>query len=134
MSTKILLIDDDKTFDDMYVKKFTDSGFKIAVITAPNEDIVHQVRKTAPDLIIMDLMFATSPYNGADLAKMLQGDEHTEFIPIIYLTNAQIGHIAEEAKHLPSTIGFYIKANAIPSETVRHVSELYAEFQKKQQK
>ncbi|MBX4197742.1 response regulator [Candidatus Parcubacteria bacterium] len=131
MSTKILIIDDDTTFDAMYSKKFSDAGFKVSIITTPSQNIVSEVRHKSPDLILMDLLFSTSDLNGVSLATMLQANKHTKSIPIIYLTNAQIGHLGDEVKKLPSTIGFYIKVNAIPSEMVKRVSECYAEFLKK---
>jgi CheY-like chemotaxis protein len=131
MAIKVLLVDDDPMLADMYSRKFTSLGLNFAVLTNPDDDLISKVIKIKPDIILMDILFGADQSNGVKAAELLQTEPKTSRIPIIFITNAQDEKLAEKAKKVPSSIGFFVKALSTPSELVAKVNELYAEFEKK---
>lgn len=79
----VLLVDDDPLIIRMYQKKLTNDGYK--VLTALNGEEALIRSKAKPDVILLDVMMPKM--NGVETLKALKGDEKTQDIPVIILTN-----------------------------------------------
>ena len=117
---KILLIDDDPFFINMYSIKFKPPEFELSSLKNADGDFVNIVVGILPDLILIDLDFPGCARNGAEAAKALQFDERTKSIPIFFLTNAADTSQVRLAQHVP-TAGFLKKASLTPSQVVMRV-------------
>jgi len=78
---KILIVCKDKTLNEII--SFCLEGWGYEVLTAENEVTVGSIKKTEPDLIIIDLGFDHS--RGIELCKELKDDFFTTSVPIIAL-------------------------------------------------
>ena len=128
--SRVLLVEDETMIQNLYSSKFQKAGFGFLVLPNADGDFLKKVTEFNPDIILMDLHFEGSQSNGASAAEVLQFDERTKNIPIIFLTNADIEELAERAKKITSSIGFLVKAQYLPNEILSKVQDLYTEFLK----
>lgn len=83
-SKKILIVDDEKKIRELLELRLTDEGFEV-LQAADGEEGVEQARKHSPDLILMDVMMPKM--DGAEAVNVLQQDQKTKDIPVIFLTS-----------------------------------------------
>ena len=84
MSRRILVVDDESHILHVLSLKLRNSGFIVDTAVDGEEDALHQLASTQPDLLIIDLQM---PYvNGVELCRSLLGDPATADIPVIILT------------------------------------------------
>lgn len=81
---KILIVDDEKKIRELLELRLMDEGFEV-IQAVDGEDGVQQARKHSPDLILMDVMMPKM--DGAEAVNVLQQDEKTKDIPVIFLTS-----------------------------------------------
>ena len=79
----ILVVDDEEDLLELVRYKLTTEGYTVSCV-ASGEDALKAVRKTAPDLIVLDLMLPA--VDGLEVCRRLKGDSKTRDIPIIMLT------------------------------------------------
>ena len=128
---KILLVDDDRIMQDLYSKRFKNAGFDFQGLPNADGDFLKKVTEFGPDVILMDIRFEGSAGNGVIAGEVLQTNDKTKAIPIIFFTNAETEELAQRAKVLPATIGFLVKVEYTPNEVLQKVQELYAEYKKR---
>lgn len=124
MVMKILLVDDDAFLRDMYATKFTESGH--AVETA--EHAAAGLRKLHDDptydVILLDMVMPGM--TGVELIeKATQEFPDLKFLFIVLSNQGQKSDI--ESAMRAGAIGYIVKAESIPSEVVKRVSDLYEE-------
>lgn len=84
IKTKILLIDDEKSFCYFTKKNLEETGeFEVATATSGDKGI-KLVRKYKPDLILLDIVMPRK--DGFAVLKTIKKDEKTRAIPVIMLT------------------------------------------------
>ena len=83
-SKTILIVDDEKKIRELLELRLTDEGFEV-LQAADGEEGVEQARKYSPDLILMDVMMPKM--DGAEAVNVLQQDQKTKDIPVIFLTS-----------------------------------------------
>jgi DNA-binding response OmpR family regulator len=112
---RILIIEDDKTFADIYVGSFTNAGFDVSL--APDgESGLDMVKKGKPDLVILDLMLAKM--SGFEVLERLCGDEEAvRCIPTIVVTNLDQKSDRTRALKLGAR-EYFVKANTIFSDVL----------------
>lgn len=83
MKKRILLIEDDPDIQHLVRYNLSRDGFEVETAGhgAAGLDIV---KKTPPDLILLDMMLPGMP--GNEVCKKLKADRSTESIPVIFLT------------------------------------------------
>lgn len=81
---RILIVDDDPLISRMYENRMQLDGYD-AVVATNGEEALIAVRKTRPDLILLDVMMPKM--NGVETLKALKEDAKTKDIPIFILTN-----------------------------------------------
>jgi CheY-like chemotaxis protein len=119
MAKKILIVDDDSIFAELYQERLIIAGY----------EVVHQLRsdlalKTAleikPDLILLDLMMPIM--SGEEVFKQLKANKETENIPVFILTallgNSKIREfLAKEAD------GYIVKSEIVPKDLVDMIAK-----------
>ncbi len=83
MKKKILLVEDDKSLQQLITYNFKKEGFKIDTIS-DGEEVVYQIRDNIPDLILLDWMLPN--ISGIEIIRQLKINKITNKIPIIMLT------------------------------------------------
>ena len=83
---KILVVDDDRAITALLQGLLTSQGYEVSV-AYDGLDGMLQVKKSIPDLIILDIMMPE--INGYDVCSNLKFEEKFKHIPIIVLTSRQ---------------------------------------------
>ena len=81
---KIIIIDDDIDYINEMEELLVQNGFEI-IKKNNTDDILNFIKKTKPDLIILDLKI--NGKTGIDVAKLVKNDPKTNGLPIILLSN-----------------------------------------------
>lgn len=89
---KILLVDDEKNLRILVKEVLEEEGFKVTAV-ASGMECLERLKKTKPDLIIMDMMMPKM--NGYDTIKEIRKNPKNESIKIVVLT---VSKVADAAK------------------------------------
>jgi len=84
----VLIIDDDNDFVEEVSEMLSNAGYRISS-AGNHEEAMVEVRKTRPDIILLDIKFAG---NGIRTAEELGADNDISDIPLIVVS----GHVDEE--------------------------------------
>lgn len=117
--TKIAIIEDDATINQMYRMKFEADGFDVQV-AVNGRDGIEVVEKFAPDMVLLDL--GMPEMSGDEALKEIRSHDWGKTVPVIILTN--LGE--EEAPKNLRSLGIHsyiVKANLTPKEVVVRVKE-----------
>lgn len=117
--TKIAIIEDDPTINQMYRMKFEADGFEVQ-IADDGERGIALVEEFKPDMILLDLQMPHM--NGEEALKDIRSHDWGKEIPVIILTN--LGE--EEAPKSLKTLGIHsyiVKADLTPRQVVGRVKE-----------
>ncbi len=80
---QILIIEDDRTTIELIKASLEKEGFEVTAV-GDGESGLAQVRRTPPDLLLLDLMLPKLP--GLDVCKQIRGDDNLNRLPILMLT------------------------------------------------
>ena len=80
---QILIIEDDRTTIELIKASLEKDGFEVTAI-ADGESGLAQVRKSPPDLLLLDLMLPKLP--GLDVCRQIRSDDNLNRLPILMLT------------------------------------------------
>ena len=118
-SSKLLIVEDDKSIRELYELKLTKVGFN--VITAEDGGKGWDaVQKELPDLVLLDVMMPV--LNGFEVLKKMRDNKETKDIPVIILSN--YGEVDQMTKgFLVGATDYLIKAEHTPSDVVDIVNE-----------
>src|SRR5437867_10930626 len=83
MSTRILIVEDDRDIADLVAHYLGKAGFTTDVISA-GRDALKAIVDRPPDLVVLDLMLPQ--LDGLEICRALRNNEKTADIPIIMLT------------------------------------------------
>ena len=83
MTKKILLVEDDKSLQQLIVYNFEKEGFKIDTISNGDETL-YLILENQPDLILLDWMLPNT--SGIEIIRQLKINKNTLSIPVIMLT------------------------------------------------
>jgi len=87
MSRKILVVDDEATVLDVVVKKLVEQGFEV-ISALTGKGGFDKAKIYLPDLILLDILLPDM--EGPEVARLLQSDESTKKIPIIFLSGSLV--------------------------------------------
>jgi signal transduction histidine kinase len=82
---KILIIDDDQDISESLTRVLEKNGFTVQ-LKRDTTNLLTDVRKADPDLILLDVMFPEDPQAGFKAARDLRGDEKLAKIPVLVLS------------------------------------------------
>src|SRR5215203_778171 len=117
--TRILVAEDDPDIGsllDHYLKK---AGF-LATVVASGRDVMPQIKRETPDLVILDLMLPG--LDGLQLCRAIRADAATAAIPIIMLTAK--GEESDRIIGLELGADDYITKPFSPNEVVARIKAL----------
>lgn len=117
--TKIAIIEDDPTINQMYRMKFEADGFDVQVADDGNKGIA-LVESFGPDIILLDLQMPNM--GGADALTEIRAHDWGKDTPVIILTNLGV----EEAPKSLQSLGIHsyiVKAELTPRQVVSRVKE-----------
>lgn len=120
-SKKILIVDDDKFLREMYVAKFSGSGFEVNSVGSVKEAINLFQEGYEPDILLFDIIMPME--DGWDLMKQIQENDYIKKSKKIVLSNQG----EEEDKEIGEKYkvdGYIVKALNTPSEVVKQVQVL----------
>ncbi len=117
--TKIAIIEDDPTINQMYRMKFESGGFDVQ-LASDGERGIELVKAFKPDLILLDIQMPVK--NGYEALKEIRSHDWGASIPVIILTNMGEEESPKELRdlHIESYI---VKADLTPSQVVERVKE-----------
>lgn len=96
MAKKILIVDDEPDLLLMMSLRLQSAGYE-AIKAASGEEALDVVKKTCPDLILLDLLLPK--IQGEEVCKRVKADPKLKRIPIIVFT-ASITHIREKTEEM----------------------------------
>jgi len=128
MSKLIAVVDDEEDIVDLITHHLERERFKVEPFY-DGESILEYVKKTKPDLVILDLMLPG--VDGLEVCKFLKKDEQTNTIPIIMLTAK--GSETDRVVGLELGADDYIIKPFSPRELVARVKTVLRRIEAKQQ-
>lgn len=117
--TKIAIIEDDPTINQMYRMKFEATGFDVQ-LASDGELGVALVKSFQPDLILLDMQMPKK--NGHEALKEIRAESWGKDIPVIILTNMGEEESPKELRDL-GIESYIVKADLTPSQVVERVKE-----------
>jgi CheY-like chemotaxis protein len=86
---KIYIVDDDRNIVESVTIVLKSRGYDVAA-QYDEENLVANVKKYGPDLIILDVMFPENEGAGFEMARTLKGDAATKSIPVLMLSAVNV--------------------------------------------
>ncbi len=80
---KILIVDDEKEMLELVAKRLVREGYQIFALSR-GQEIVAKAKEFQPQLILMDIILPD--IDGAEAVKLLQEDNATSGIPVVFLS------------------------------------------------
>ncbi|HRY82881.1 MAG TPA: response regulator [Candidatus Moranbacteria bacterium] len=120
---KILLIEDEEIFLEMFGEKLRQDGYVVETANNGAWGLKEALSKDF-NLFIIDMMMPAM--TGDEIIEKLKLEEKTKDIPIIILSASVEDHVEEKVKKLGAN-EFFIKTKIIPSELSKKVGELLGE-------
>lgn len=117
---KILFIEDEEIFLEMFGKKLEDDGFDVNLVNNGAWGVKEAISGNY-DLIITDMIMPAMM--GEEIIAKLKADEKTKNIPIIAIS-ASIPDEQIEGVKAMGVEEFYLKTRIVPSDLSRKVSEI----------
>jgi DNA-binding response OmpR family regulator len=117
--TKIAIIEDDATINQMYRMKFEADGFEVQ-LASDGERGVALVQSFTPDLILLDMQMPVK--DGVEALKEIRAAEWGKNIPVIVLTNLGKEESPKELQDL-NVSSYIVKADLTPSQVVERVKQ-----------
>lgn len=114
---KVLLVENEDVFIDMFGKRLRDEGYEVEIAINGNEGFSKAAAGTY-DLIITDMIMPG--LDGKGLIKRLKNDDQTKNIPI-FLFSASVGNDVLDGIRRDG-IRCFMKTHITPSELVREVN------------
>lgn len=118
--TKIAIIEDDATINQMYRMKFEASGFDVQMASDGKRGVA-LVEAFRPDIILLDLQMPEM--GGAQALQKIRDEDWGKTIPVIILTNMGKEESPKDLERL-GIAGYIVKADLTPSQVVDHVLEV----------
>ncbi|OHA10430.1 MAG: hypothetical protein A3H71_02515 [Candidatus Sungbacteria bacterium RIFCSPLOWO2_02_FULL_48_13b] len=118
--TKVLIIDDDPYISEMYLLKFRESGFDVAV-GADGKEALDKPLQWQPDILLLDVVMPV--YDGFEVLRRLKEEGALVKTKVVLLTNLGQREDIDRGMKL-GAVEYVIKAHFTPSEVVEKVKQL----------
>lgn len=121
---KILVIEDDKLFSEIYAAKLDEAGYDV-VTAADGETGWAKLISERPDVLLLDLMLPK--ISGLDFLAQLRGhdDEGVRDVPVIVVTNLN-EHSFSDALTKHGVHAYFLKSDVTFSQILDKLTELTA--------
>src|ERR1043166_4678489 len=94
MRKKILIVEDDQTFANVYRNKLIHEGFECEA-TYDGEKGLALLRSYEPDAVLLDLMLPKVP--GVEFIRQIRSESRFADLPIVVFTNTYLTSMVQEA-------------------------------------
>lgn len=121
----ILLVEDDPFLSDMYVTKFTESGYDIKPAMDGQQGLELLNGGFRPDMALLDIVMPKM--DGIELLTAVKKDEKLKDIPVVLLTNLGQESDIQRGMEL-GALDYLVKAHFTPSEVVKKVEALFVKI------
>lgn len=121
MSRKILIVDDDKSFVELYQERLIVAGYDVTYQPESNKAIETAI-KIKPDLIILDIMMPVM--SGEDVFYQLKANPATKNIPVFFMT-ALSGNSKLRESLTKQADGYLVKSEIIPKDLVNVLNDKF---------
>lgn len=117
---KILLVDDDPLVLRLYQEGLSNHGVQVET-AADGVLAIQALRKTRPDLVILDLMMPR--FTGVDVLKFIRGPGTLGDLPVVVLSNSYANDIARQAVALGVQKAL-LKVRCTPSSLMEVINDI----------
>ena len=117
MTSKILLIEDDKFLRDLISQKLKSEGYEV-VEAAEGREGLEKIKKEKPNLVLLDLVLPG--IDGFEVLKKIKEDPSTSSLPVIILSNLGQKDSVEKGLKM-GAVDYLIKAHFTPTEIIEKV-------------
>lgn len=119
---KILVVEDDQIFADIYVLKLTEEGYEVAH-AADGDDATKKIREMSPDILILDLVLPRK--NGIEVLRQLRAESSKILrnLPVIIVTNVNRDPFVDVLKDL-DVKEYYLKSDVTFSQVLEKIRGL----------
>ena len=116
---KILIVEDEKFIQDLYVLVFTKAEFDVDT-ASDGDEALEKVKNNSYDIILLDIMLAKK--NGVDVLRFIRSDDsHQKNVPVFLITNLGQENIIKEAFTIGAD-GYLLKSQINPTDIVAAVT------------
>jgi CheY-like chemotaxis protein len=120
LTKQILLVEDDRFLRRACAAGLRQRGW--TVLTAVDgEEALRMVQSERIDLVLLDMLMPK--LHGLDVMRALKGEERTQSIPVLVLSNSSRERDVQEIMKL-GAVGYLVKANLSLQELGNRVAEL----------
>ncbi len=123
MSKKILFVEDDEGFFNLFSAALDMRGYSI-IHVANGSEAVEKAKLEKPDLVLLDIILPGM--SGLDILKELKESDETKGIKVVMLTNFGTDANVNKAVELGSD-DYLMKYNVVPSELPDKIASLLGE-------
>lgn len=114
---RVLLVEDDQEFAEMYQVKLEAEGYQVRV-AQDGEKGLGLALEDPPDLIFLDIRMPRM--GGLELLERLRADHRTEEVPVVILSNYGEDELRKRGLEM-GALEWLIKANITPTEVSNRV-------------
>ncbi len=118
--SKILLIEDEDIFVDMFGDSLKKAGFEVSAAKNGAWGVKEALNNNF-DLVIVDMVMPAM--SGEEVVEKLKADDKTKNIPIIVIS-ASVSLATQRRVEGAGIAAFFVKTQIIPSDLTRKVKEL----------
>jgi DNA-binding response OmpR family regulator len=117
---KIIVVEDDPMLGEIYVKKFTEAGFEMKLVTA-GKAVESEVAAYQPEMVLLDIVLPDM--DGYEILEALSKNEATRSVPTYVFSNLSAKEDMERATSLGAK-GFITKSSFTPSQLIEEVKKI----------
>lgn len=119
---KILVIEDDRLFSDIYAAKFAEEGFDV-ILTADGEDGLQKLIDEKPDIVLLDIVLPK--ITGLELIERVRAhkDKVVRETPVIVVTNLNQDVYMSKMKAF-GVKAYFLKSDVLFSQVLGKVREI----------
>lgn len=118
--TKIAIIEDDATINQMYRMKFEAAGFDVQLASDGKQGVA-LVQTFKPDLILLDMQMPEM--TGPEALEIIRSNDWGKDIPVMILTNMGEEESPKNLREL-GIESYIVKADLTPSQVVERVKDV----------
>lgn len=117
---KIIIVEDDPMLGEIYLKKFTDAGFEVKLVTN-GIDVQAEVETFQPQIVLLDIVLPDM--DGFEILEGLSKSDTSRNIPVYVFSNLSAKEDIERATKLGAK-GFLTKSSFTPTQMVEEIKKI----------
>lgn len=119
---RILVVEDDKAYANIYRVKLQNEGFDI-VVAMNGEEALHIAETDIPDLILLDLIIPIK--DGFEVLEAVKAHQKLKKIPVVVFSNLSQEEDVDRVKKMGAA-DYFVKANLTIHEMVEKVKSYFS--------